>query len=186
MVKRVLDLVLTVAMIPMAAPVGVMAALVICIADGRPVSFVQERVGLHRRPFRIFKLRTMRDGRVTGIGSVLRATGLDELPQLIHVLNGDMSLVGPRPLTQDDVVRLGWERPHYDRRWSIRPGIVGPAQLHTAMRCHARISWVFDRDYVQHHCVRRDLGMLAAAALCAVLGKRTAARIWALSTGKGR
>lgn len=184
--NRATDLAISLAVTPLVVPAGLVAALAICVADGRPVLFVQARVGRRRRAFRIVKLRTMRDGRVTGIGRFLRRTGLDELPQIINVLRGDMSLVGPRPLTRDDVIRLGWSRPCYDGRWSIRPGIVGPAQLQSAVRCHARVSWAYDRDYVRHQSIWRDLGMLAAAMLCACFGKRTAARIVAVAVGRGR
>ncbi len=104
-------------------------AAAILIDDGGPVFFRQERVGYRRRPFAILKFRSMRDGRVTRAGRLLRATGLDELPQFVNILRGDMSAVGPRPLTPDDVVRLGWSGSEFDFRWSCRPGLTGLAQL---------------------------------------------------------
>ena len=97
-------------------------AAAILLDDGRPVLFRQERLGHRRRPFHILKFRSMRDGRVTRVGRVLRATGLDELPQFVNILRGDMSAVGPRPLTADDVARLGWSGPR-----STSAGRAGPA-----------------------------------------------------------
>ena len=111
------------------APVMAMIATAVMIDDGLPLLFRQERLGYHRRPFRILKFRSMRAGHVTRVGKVLRATGLDELPQFVNILRGDMSAVGPRPLTEDDVARLGWGGKAIDFRWACRPGLTGLAQL---------------------------------------------------------
>src|SRR4051794_33151913 len=97
------------------AMVGIVAALW-CENRG-PLLFRQERLGRDRRPFIILKFRSMQEGRVTRIGGFLRATGLDELPQFINILRGEMSAVGPRPLTAEDVLRLGWTTPEHDFRW---------------------------------------------------------------------
>ena len=97
--------------------------------DGRPIFFHQQRVGWRRRPFSILKIRTMRGGVITRVGRVLRATGLDELPQFVNILRGDMSAVGPRPLTDGDVQRCGWTGPEFDFRWDTRPGLTGLAQI---------------------------------------------------------
>src|SRR5439155_845249 len=91
--------------------------------------FRQPRVGYRRRPFSILKFRSMRDGRPTRIGRVLRANGLDEVPQFINILRGEMSGVGPRPLTAEDVDRLGWTSADVDFRWQVKPGLTGLAQL---------------------------------------------------------
>jgi lipopolysaccharide/colanic/teichoic acid biosynthesis glycosyltransferase len=127
--QRLFDMLGAAAGLAFFAPVMLLVAAAILVDDGRPVLFAQERLGHGRRPFRILKLRTMRDGRVTRVGRRLRATGLDELPQLLNILRGDMSAVGPRPLTAADVDRLGWTRPSVDFRWSCRPGLTGLAQL---------------------------------------------------------
>lgn len=155
-------------------PALLAAMSAIRLLDGAPVLFVQERVGRGRRPFRIYKLRTMRDGAVTSVGRVLRATGLDELPQLWNVMRGDMSLVGPRPLTRGDVERLGWDRPRYDQRFAVRPGMTGPAQLQLSRHCDARISWTCDRHYVERATLATDVQILAASALYMMVGKRLA------------
>jgi lipopolysaccharide/colanic/teichoic acid biosynthesis glycosyltransferase len=111
------------------APVMAAVAVAVLIDDGPPVFFRQERFGYRRRPFHILKFRSMRDGRVTRVGGWLRATGLDEITQFVNILRGDMSAVGPRPLTADDVARLGWQGSEFDFRWACRPGLTGLAQL---------------------------------------------------------
>lgn len=127
--KRAFDLAATTVAALVFAPVIPLLASAIALDDGRPLLFVQERIGLRRRPFRILKLRTMRDGRVTRVGRWLRASGIDELPQFVNVARGEMSVVGPRPLTREDLSRLGWDVPRHDRRFEVRPGIVGLAQI---------------------------------------------------------
>lgn len=111
------------------APVMAAVAIAVLIDDGRPLFFRQQRIGYRRRPFSILKIRTMRDGRTTRVGRVLRATGLDEVPQLVNVLSGEMSAVGPRPLTESDVARLGWTGEAFDFRWEAKPGLTGLAQI---------------------------------------------------------
>ncbi len=126
---RVFDVVGALAGLAVFAPVMAAVAVAVLIDDGPPVFFRQERLGYRRRPFRMVKFRSMRDGRVTRVGGGLRATGLDEIPQLVNILRGDMSAVGPRPLTADDVARLGWTGAEFDFRWACRPGLTGLAQL---------------------------------------------------------
>jgi lipopolysaccharide/colanic/teichoic acid biosynthesis glycosyltransferase len=127
--RRVFDVLGASAGLAVFAPAMAAIAAAVLIDDGRPVLFRQERVGLGRRPFEILKFRTMRGGRVTRVGRLLRATGLDELPQFVNILRGDMSAVGPRPLTAEDVRRLGWSDGSFDFRWACRPGLTGLAQL---------------------------------------------------------
>jgi lipopolysaccharide/colanic/teichoic acid biosynthesis glycosyltransferase len=123
------------------APVMALIAAAILIDDGRPVFFRQERIGYQRRPFQILKFRSMRDGRITRVGRLLRETGLDELPQFVSILRGDMSAVGPRPLTAADVARLGWSGVEFDFRWACRPGLTGLAQLVGARADQDALSW---------------------------------------------
>ena len=127
--QRVFDVVGASAGLAAFAPAMVAIAAAVLIDDGLPLFFRQERLGYQRRPFRILKFRTMRDDRVTRVGRLLRATGLDELPQFVNILRGHMSAVGPRPLTADDVTRLGWSGGQFDFRWACRPGLTGVAQL---------------------------------------------------------
>jgi exopolysaccharide biosynthesis polyprenyl glycosylphosphotransferase len=145
--KRVLDIAVSFILLILLAPVFVIIALLIRLWSDGPVLFRQERVGLNKRRFLIFKFRTMvpnaekilaelegqnevsgpvfkirEDPRITPIGKVLRRTSIDELPQLFNVLKGDMSLVGPRPLPVRDYEGFNedWQR----RRFSVRPGIT--------------------------------------------------------------
>src|SRR5437867_12291008 len=104
--KRLFDVVGAIGGLMFFAPVMTAIAAAILLADGRPLLFRQTRLGRGRRPFTILKFRTMRNEQVTAIGRLLRATGLDELPQLGTVLSGDLSAVGPRPLTEAHVRRL--------------------------------------------------------------------------------
>ncbi len=127
--QRLFDVVGASAGLAVFAPAMAVIAAAVLMDDGRPVLFRQERIGYRRRPFHILKFRSMRDGRVTRVGRVLRATGLDELPQFVNILRGHMSAVGPRPLTAADVARLGWSGPQFDFRWGCRPGLTGLAQL---------------------------------------------------------
>src|ERR1041384_3290289 len=106
--KRALDLFSALAAIPIFGPIFFLAAAAIWIDDRGPIFFVQWRIGRRGVPFRVYKFRTMRGGEGTRAGRWLRAAGLDELPQYLNIVRGEMSVVGPRPLTQDDVDRLGW------------------------------------------------------------------------------
>src|SRR6266404_6151962 len=115
--KRPFDVVGAIGGLIFFAPVMAAIAAAILRADGRPLLFRQTRLGRGRRPFTILKFRTMRKEQATVLGQWLRATGLDELPQLVNVLWGELSAVGPRPLMEADVRRRGWTDPAYDFRW---------------------------------------------------------------------
>lgn len=136
---RALDLALLAPTLPFFAALTSALALAVLLADGRPVFFSQLRVGRGRRPFRIWKLRTMTTGadvsarRPTRLGAWLRHRGLDELPQLFNVLAGDMRLVGPRPLEPRDAERLVARHPPFAARFAVQPGLTGLAQV-----CQAR------------------------------------------------
>ncbi|MEV5436045.1 sugar transferase [Streptomyces sp. NPDC052682] len=168
--KRLLDLVLVSLIIVPAALLCAIAALAHLIAHGRPVLFRQQRVGRDGRLFVVLKLRTMRNepadpekpgdadtSRVTAVGRVLRRTSLDELPQLVNVLRGQMSLVGPRPTLPYQVRR-------YTDRQQLRllatPGLTGLAQVHGRQRLSwpERIEW--DLRYVLRQSLRLDLAIL--------------------------
>ncbi len=162
------------------SPIALLTALLILLFMGRPLLFRQTRVGLHRRLFTIYKFRTMRDGQVTPLGRVLRVTGVDELPQCLNILRGDMRWVGPRPLTPTDVVRLKWTSPYHDVRWSTPPGLTGPAQL--SPRCHAKLSWHADSHYARRPSVCRDVMIVCQSVLVPLLGKPAVKRLLQLSS----
>ena len=162
------------------APIMTAVALAILLDDGRPVLFRQTRLGRARRPFDILKFRSMRDGRVTRVGRMLRATGLDELPQFVNILRGDLSAVGPRPVTAEDAARYGWIGPHADARWTINPGLTGLGQL--AGRSPAE-SLLLDRAYLRDRSLLLDCRLIAASFGVNLLGKARARRLFFRRTG---
>lgn len=175
MLKRYFDLLAAFVALVSLSPLLLLIACSIKCDDGGPALFAQIRVGMRKRPFRIYKFRTMQDGRVTRVGHWLRSTGLDELPQLVNVLRGDMSVIGPRPLTHADVERLGWHAPAYALRWSVRPGIIGLAQLYAGRG--ARLSWFLDRSYVTRRAQWAvDVAIILLSAAIALVGKRRVRR----------
>ncbi|MGA8891054.1 MAG: sugar transferase [Anaeromyxobacteraceae bacterium] len=172
--KRLFDLVLAGLLLVPLLPILAIEALAIRIdSKGSPL-FVQERVGLRGRSFRMFKFRTMVPPehsldatgklrpdaeRITRLGAFLRKTSLDELPQLFNIIRGDMSFVGPRPTLRYQVDRYdGFQR----RRLEVKPGITGLAQI----RGRNRLSWEekirHDVEYVDTRSFLGDLGILAA------------------------
>jgi sugar transferase EpsL len=162
--KRPLDVAVAAAgLVVMAVPMALIAAGIL-VTMGRPVLFAQTRPGLHGQPFTIYKFRTMRHGagtdaeRLTRLGRFLRATSLDELPELNNVLRGDMSLVGPRPLLMDYLDRY---TPTQARRHEVRPGITGLAQVagRNALDWPTRLA--LDVEYVDRQSLRLDLAILA-------------------------
>lgn len=167
--KRALDVALGSAGLVVATPVAVVAGLAVALDDGAPVLFRQERVGLHGKPFTLIKLRTMRDGRATRVGHWLRRSGLDELPQLLNVLRGDMSLVGPRPLTMSEVRRLGWDDPRFEWRFRVAQGLTGPVQVLGAVS--AKSSAAIERAYVRRGRFETDLAILGVTVLMLVAGR---------------
>jgi lipopolysaccharide/colanic/teichoic acid biosynthesis glycosyltransferase len=173
--KRLFDLVGAVAGLLAFSPAMAAIAAAIVLEDGWPVLFRQERLGRRRRPFTILKFRSMRDGRITRVGRMLRATGLDELPQFINILRGDMSAVGPRPLTEFDVTRLGWTSPRYDFRWRVLPGLTGLAQVTEAGS--GRLSLGLDRRYVAAQTLSLDIYLVAVSFAINALGKRRVRRL---------
>lgn len=111
----------------------------------------------------------MLNGEVTKFGRIMRRTGIDELPQLLNILMGQMSFVGPRPLTLADIERLEWNTAYYDQRWNLKPGIVGLAQLSPI--CHKKMSWFLDRYYIQKQNFILDVKILTSSALIPFVGK---------------
>ena len=168
--KRVFDIAGAAGGLLFFLPIGLLVALAILLGDGRPVLFHQDRLGGGRRRFTILKFRSMRDGRITRVGRVLRDTGLDELPQLLNVLRGDMSAVGPRPLVEADVMRLGWTTSRHDFRWNVPPGLTGLAQL-VGPR-FPRASLFLDRNYIARQNLWLDVRLIALSFAVNALGKQ--------------
>ena len=167
--RRLFDLAGATAGLLVFAPVMAVIAVAVVLDDGRPVLFRQDRLGHRRRRFSILKFRSMRDGRVTRVGRVLRATGLDEIPQFLNILRGDMSAVGPRPLTLADVDRFGWSAARYDFRWDARPGLTGQAQLVGAES--PEVALELDRDYIARRSLFLDCQLIALSFVVNAVGK---------------
>lgn len=144
MAKRVVDIVGSIFAMILFSPVFLIAAVAVRSTSRGPVIFKQERVGLHNKPFQMYKFRTMEvqkpskekrswtvkdDPRVTNVGKFLRRTSIDELPQFFNVFKGDMSLVGPRPERPFFVEKFKEEIPRYMIKHQVRPGITGWAQV---------------------------------------------------------
>lgn len=181
--KRVADVLLSASLLLTMLPVTFVVAALIRIRMGSPVLFRQVRPGLHGRPFEVMKFRTMNNARdvngelapdrvrLTPLGRFLRKTSLDELPQLLNVLRGDMSLVGPRPLLADYL-------PYYsDRealRHSVRPGITGLAQV----AGRNTVSWddrlEMDVQYVEKLSFALDISILLRTFCIAISRKGVA------------
>jgi exopolysaccharide biosynthesis polyprenyl glycosylphosphotransferase len=183
LVKRCLDVLLSAVLLTALSPVFVLAALAVRLGSPGPVFFTQERVGLNGRTFRMIKFRTMVDGaealqmelearngadgpvfkieddpRITRFGRFLRRSSIDELPQVLNVLKGEMSLVGPRPLPLRDVD--GFEQDPHRRRFSIRPGLTGLWQVSGRSTLPFE-QWIeLDLRYVDEWSLRLDLEIL--------------------------
>ena len=176
MVKRCMDVCGSLAAIVVFSPVMLLMVLLIKLTSPGPLIFKQERVGLHNRPFQMYKFRSMEvqkerdeqkcwtvknDPRVTGIGKFMRKTSIDERPQLFNVLKGDMSLVGPRPERPQFVEKFREEIPRYMVKHQVRPGMTGWAQINgyrgdTSIR--KRIE--YDLYYIENWTVGLDLKIL--------------------------
>jgi lipopolysaccharide/colanic/teichoic acid biosynthesis glycosyltransferase len=157
-VQRVFDVAGAAGGLVFFAPVMAVVAVAIRIDDGGAIVFRQERLGERRVPFTILKFRSMRDGRTTRVGRVLRASGLDELPQLLNVLRGDMSLVGPRPLVPEEDANIAGL---YRRRLDLRPGITGHWQVLGSSRVPLEEMVKLDYMYVSNWSLWSDLVLIA-------------------------
>jgi sugar transferase EpsL len=173
-VKRMLDLLLTILALLILSPIVLCVSLMIVFWHGFPILFRQKRPGLHGKIFTIYKFRTMRDlrdpqgnllpdaQRITSLGRCLRSTSLDELPELINVLRGEMSLVGPRPLL---VEYLPLYSPEQARRHEVLPGITGWAQVHGRNVLAWEEKFRLDVWYIDHWSLWLDVKILAKTVL---------------------
>ena len=181
---RLFDATVAVMMLVIFGPVLALVALLIKLSSPGPVLFRQTRIGYGNRPFLMYKFRTMRKGaenqkgvpqriediasfvfspprrdpRVTPIGQVLRGTSLDEWPNFLNVIKGEMSLVGPRP---DEPELVAQYLPLYHLRHFVKPGLTGLAQVNGRSNLTYHQMMKYDLDYVKRHSFRRDLAILA-------------------------
>ena len=167
--KRIFDLCLTIPLFIVLSPVMGITAILVAVKLGRPVLFTQERPGYHEKIFRMYKFRSMTDERdetgellpdevrLTKFGERLRSTSLDELPELLNILKGDMSLVGPRPVL---VQYLPLYNRQQRRRHDVKPGITGLAQINGRNSISWEEKFAFDVQYVERISWKEDIRIL--------------------------
>ena len=175
--KRVFDFIISLFALIILSPLFLLISLTILIGDGKPVLFRQKRVGKNNELFTIYKFRTMKRGtenvasgklenanaKITKFGRILRATSIDELPQLFNILNGTMSLVGPRPLIpEENEIRELREKYNV---YTIRPGITGWAQVNGRDNISLEQKALLDKEYVEKQSLGFDIKILVMTVL---------------------
>ena len=186
--KRLLDLLFALLIGIFAAPVIVLAAIIVKLESKGPIFFIQERIGEGNKKFNIVKFRSMttdaekdgpqwaskNDNRVTKFGKIMRATRIDELPQLWNVLRGEMSFVGPRPEREYFIQQLEKEIPYYNLRHTVKPGLTGWAQVmypYGASVEDAYRKLQYDLYYIKHHSIPFDVKVLLKTVTIVIFGK---------------
>jgi len=192
MLKRAFDAALSGFGLIASAPLWALIAIAIKIEDGGPIFYRQERVGLGGHPFSALKFRSMKpdaesasgavqasenDPRVTRVGRIMRATAMDELPQLWNILRGDMSFVGPRALRPGEIETVGSGQvtrledvPGFAHRIRVRPGLTGLAQIYAPRDVPRRQKFRYDRVYVDRRSWWLDLRLIMLSFWISVLG----------------
>ncbi len=172
-IKHAIDVALILLTLPLTLPLALVTAIAIRLESPGPVIFLQERVGRGNRPFRIYKFRSMvtresddpqfasrNDARITRVGAIIRKLRIDEIPQFINILRGEMSLIGPRPEQRSFVEQFDRDIPFYSYRHVVRPGITGWAQVmqgYTASADATRVKMELDFYYIKHCSFALDL-----------------------------
>ena len=186
--KRVLDIIVSAIMIVLTLPVMLLTAAAIAFETGMPILYRQERVGRRGKVFTLYKFRSMNrnaepdgavcadldDGRVTNVGRIIRNSRIDELPQLINVLKGDMSFVGPRPERPQFVEEFSKAIPYYDLRHYVKPGITGWAQIlypYGVSINDAREKLQYDLYYLKNYSIFLDINILLQTIQVILWGK---------------
>lgn len=174
--KRMLDIVLSVVLGILSAPLWLGGMIAIKLDDGGPVIFKQKRATLHGKEFEVYKLRTMKtnsrnysakkdDDRITKVGKFLRRTRIDELPQLLNVLKGDMSFVGPRPEMLKNVNAYEKELPEFKYRLRMKAGLTGYAQIIGKYNTSPKDKLLMDMMYIEHFSVLKDIQLIFQTAI---------------------
>lgn len=186
--KRLLDLIFAIIIGICTLPLMIMAAIIVKLESKGPIFFVQERIGEGNKKFNIVKFRSMttdaekngpqwaskNDNRVTRWGKIMRATRIDELPQLWNVLRGEMSFVGPRPEREYFIQQLEKEIPYYNLRHTVKPGLTGWAQVmypYGASVEDAYRKLQYDLYYIKHHDIIFDIKVLLKTITIVIFGK---------------
>ena len=191
--KRPLDVTFSSLMLILSAPVSLLIALAIKLEDGGPIFYRQERWGRGGARFKAYKFRTMipqsdkifgikqakeNDSRITNVGRILRAMGLDELPQMISIFRGEMSLVGPRALAVGEILhdekgyRVNYEEiPDFWKRLSVRPGLTGVTTIYKPKDISPRRKFRFDLLYIRKQSFGLDLRLIIMSFWISFRGK---------------
>jgi lipopolysaccharide/colanic/teichoic acid biosynthesis glycosyltransferase len=184
--KRVFDVCLSGAGLVLSSPLWILFSVLVKLQDRGPVFYGQERMGRNGEVFRALKFRSMiidaekntgavwateNDPRVTRVGRVLRATAMDELPQLWNIFKGDMSFVGPRAERPELVEKFAKSIPHYRDRFAVRPGLTGVAQVYGQYDTPARHKLKYDRLYIRNASFLLDLRLIALSFFITFRGK---------------
>lgn len=173
--KRIMDLLICLPVAAVASPFMLLAALAIKLEDGGPVFYKQERITLDGKPFRIVKFRSMivdaekngvpqlaqdRDPRITKVGRFIRATRIDELPQLLNIIKGDMSIVGPRPERQSYIDQFTKETPEFTYRTKVKGGLTGYAQIYGKYNTSPYDKLRMDLMYIENYSLILDIKLI--------------------------
>lgn len=187
--KRLLDVTVSIIILIISLPVSLLAAIAIKLDSEGPIFFTQERMGMNGKIFKMIKFRSMKkdaekhtgpvwsqknDPRVTRVGKIIRKLRIDEIPQFINVLKGDMSVVGPRPERPYFVEKLSQEIPYYKRRLKVRPGITGWAQVkhkYDESIEDVKVKLRYDLFYIENMSIRMDLKILFRTIFVVIFGK---------------
>nr|WP_249669809.1 sugar transferase [Polycladospora coralii] len=182
--KRIFEILFSLALVIFTLPVMVLTAIMIKLESPGPIFYKQERVGLNGRTFQIYKLRSMRsdaekngpqwaaknDPRVTRVGQFIRKTRLDEIPQIINVLRGDMSLIGPRPERPMFTEQFNDEIPGFKNRLMVRPGLTGWAQVNGGYESTPAEKFELDMYYIENQSIKLDFKILIRTVWVVVSG----------------
>jgi exopolysaccharide biosynthesis polyprenyl glycosylphosphotransferase len=187
--KRLMDIVVSLLILILSAPITILTSLAIKIDSEGPIFFKQERLGQNGKPFNVYKFRSMikdaekytgpvwstkDDPRVTRMGKFVRKVRIDEIPQMLNVLKGEMSLVGPRPERAFFVEKLSHEIPYYRRRLKVRPGVTGWAQIkhkYDETIDDVKIKLKYDLFYIENMSLRMDFKILLRTVFVVLFGK---------------
>ena len=173
-IKRILGLLISIPSLLLIIPICLIACIFIVIeSSGNPI-YIQERIGLNGQSFSIYKLRSMyqdaeknghkwaskNDTRITKVGRFIRKTRIDELPQIINVIKGEMSIIGPRPERPEFINEFLKDIPNFNERLAVRPGITGWAQVNGGYELTPKDKLVYDLFYINHESIKLDFLIL--------------------------
>ena len=173
-VKRIVDLPISIFLLLLILPICLIVCLFIILeSSGNPI-YIQERVGLNERRFKIYKLRSMyidaeknghqwaskNDQRITNVGRFIRRTRIDELPEIINIIRGEMSFIGPRPERPEFITEFLKDIPNFNNRLAVRPGITGWAQVNGGYELTPKEKLEYDIYYIQHESAKLDFIVL--------------------------